>query len=280
VVLAGGGTGTLTSVPVSGYGNGVLQSYPTLINPTINFISSDSSTPLSLAGGNTGANISLGNGANALVTITTSGSGSTIVNGPFVPHAINATDVITTSSTVDYNSSGPVASILTTGGIYAAKQIVSGTSMTVGTNLAVAGNITLGTASTIGNASGSLNFASNIASLSGSLYVDLKVGTTPFLHVINAAVMVENGAFLSVSSTLDAYSTSVGSITTLGGIYATKQIVCGSTISTGQGPMASIGQWNFGPVRTSTGLAASTTTGLQVAVGGVLYTLAVLSTNP
>lgn len=38
--------------------------------------------------------------------------------------------------------------------------------------------------------------------------------------------------------------------------------------------------WKLGQVRTSTALTPSTTTGIQVDVGGTLYTLSVLSTNP
>lgn len=52
------------------------------------------------------------------------------------------------------------------------------------------------------------------------------------------------------------------------------------TITTAAGATAAAGAWNLGALRTNTALVPSTTQGLQVAVGGTLYTLAVLSTNP
>jgi hypothetical protein len=46
------------------------------------------------------------------------------------------------------------------------------------------------------------------------------------------------------------------------------------------GPTNGAAAWKLGTARTSTGLAVSTTTGIQVSVGGTTYTLAVLTTNP
>lgn len=43
---------------------------------------------------------------------------------------------------------------------------------------------------------------------------------------------------------------------------------------------AGAADWGLGVARTGVGLVPSTTTGIQVALGGVLYTLAVLTTNP
>ncbi len=83
------------------------------------------------------------------------------------------------------------------------------------------------------------------------------------------------------SSTTEATTGGVGSLTTAGGIYATKKIIGGSTISSA-GPTGGNGaaEIQFGTLRTGVALAASTTTGWQINVGGTLVTLAVLSTNP
>lgn len=45
-------------------------------------------------------------------------------------------------------------------------------------------------------------------------------------------------------------------------------------------PSGGAGNWGLGGLRTSTGLAVSTTQGIQITIGGTTYTLAVLTTNP
>ena len=273
-------TGIVGVVSTTGTGNAVLASSPTLVSPTINAITSDSSHNLLLSGGNTGASISIGYGSNANITITTSGTGSTSIVGTLSPSSVSSSGVIATTSALDYSISGPVASMITAGGIYAAKQIVSGTSMTVGTNLNVTGNIVVGSSSTIGNSSGTLQFTTLYGTLSGTDYININANGANIVHVFNAGVQLLSNAWLSVSSTIDAYGSSTGSIVSAGGINAAKQIIAGTSISTGQGAMASTSQWLIGPKRTSTGLSVSTTSGVQVVIDGTLLTLAVLTTNP
>lgn len=81
----------------------------------------------------------------------------------------------------------------------------------------------------------------------------------------------ETATLLSVTS--DASTTYVD--------VKAANFVATSTLKTGTpNTGAGAGLWKLGVARTSTGLVPSTTTGLQVDIGGTLYTLAVLSTNP
>ncbi len=61
---------------------------------------------------------------------------------------------------------------------------------------------------------------------------------------------------------------------------ATPTTTLGGAITTAAGTTAAAGAWKLGALRTGVALAASTTQGIQLDVGGTLYTLAVLSTNP
>ena len=86
----------------------------------------------------------------------------------------------------------------------------------------------------------------------------------------SAASAITGG--IVISTTLGTAATSVG----IGG----GNINLGGSITTGAGVTNAAGTWKLGALRTGTALVISTTQGIQIDVGGTLYTLAVLSTNP
>ena len=59
-----------------------------------------------------------------------------------------------------------------------------------------------------------------------------------------------------------------------------RTFILALALTTAAGATAAAGAWKLGALRTSTALVISTTQGIQLDVGGTLYTLAVLSTNP
>lgn len=68
--------------------------------------------------------------------------------------------------------------------------------------------------------------------------------------------------------------------TSAGALTVSGLVTGNSGITTAAGATAAAGTWKLGALRTGTALVISTTQGIQLDVGGTLYTLAVLSTNP
>lgn len=104
----------------------------------------------------------------------------------------------------------------------------------------------------------------------------------------NRAAITGNFAFFSDSTagtwrdgdTTEATTGGAGSFTTGGGIYAAAKVISGSSFTSGAPSGGTAAAWKMGAHRTGIALAVSTTDGVQLDVGGTLYTLATLTTNP
>lgn len=101
---------------------------------------------------------------------------------------------------------------------------------------------------------------------------------TSNVFLLTTALLTLKSA-LSVGDATDASSSSTGSIVTAGGVGIAKSLVVGTTITSGD-PNNGSGAWLLGKIRSGVALVVSATAGLQVNIDGVLYTVALLSTNP
>jgi hypothetical protein len=126
-----------------------------------------------------------------------------------------------------------------------------------------------------------------VAAAGGSLTITRR-HSLGILDATSASSSITGG--LVIATTYGTAGTSIG----LGGgngnfggsliagstIASGTTITAGSTLATAAGVTNAAGAWNLGALRTSTALTASTTSVIQIAVGGVLYSLMVCSTNP
>jgi hypothetical protein len=85
---------------------------------------------------------------------------------------------------------------------------------------------------------------------------------------------------LSVGSTTASTTYGTGCAIFAGGVGISGNIVTNGSIKTAAPAGGVAAAWKTGAVRSGVALVASTTAGIQIDVGGVLYTLAILTTNP
>lgn len=94
------------------------------------------------------------------------------------------------------------------------------------------------------------------------------------------AGLITNAGVLTWNTATEATTGGAGSITTAGGIYATKKFITASTLTTGAPNGGTAAEWKFGTVVTGVTSTFVSTNYIQIDVAGTLYKLATVTSIP
>jgi hypothetical protein len=128
--------------------------------------------------------------------------------------------------------------------------------------------------------------AANVYIASGpSASTNVTITNRHALEVVGSISATSSITGLAVfASALGTAATSVGigggNVNAGGTIISGGQITSGAGITTAAGVTSAAGVWKLGALRSSTALVTSTTTVIQIDVGGTLYSLMTCATNP